>query len=125
VKRDMELVRDILFAVEASEEIPHGWINLEVPERTEVETSYHVVLMAEAGLIEAQNLSSSSGYLVMPKRLTWHGHEFLDATREPEVWRRTKEGAAKVGNSSLEFLWELAKSYAKQRIKERLGLDLG
>jgi hypothetical protein len=50
--------------------------------------------MAEAGLIEAQNLVTMQKYLWLPKRLTWDGHEFLDAIRDPEVWRRTKEGVA-------------------------------
>jgi hypothetical protein len=125
MKRDLDLVREILLAVEASDEIPLRWVELDHLGRPQGEIAYHVVLMAEAGLLEAQNLVTMQRYLWLPKRLTWRGHEFLDAIREPEVWRRTKEGVAKAGNASLEFVWDLAKAYGKQLIKEHLGVDLG
>jgi hypothetical protein len=52
-------------------------------------------------LLEAQDLChmGPDGYVALPKRLTWNGHEFLDAVRDDEVWRRTKEGARKAGNA--------------------------
>jgi hypothetical protein len=53
------------------------------------------------------------------------GHEFLDLVRNPEVWRRTKAGATKAGGTGVEFLWELAKAYGRQVLKERTGIDLG
>ena len=60
----------------------------------------------------------------MDLELTWNGNEFLEAVRDPEVWRRTKEGAQRAGSASVEFIWEMAKAYGKHVIKERLGLDL-
>ncbi|MDF2900348.1 MAG: hypothetical protein K0Q62_407 [Phenylobacterium sp.] len=75
--------------------------------------------------MEGQNLTTMSGYLWLPKRLTFRGHEFLDTIRDPEVWRLTQEGAAKAGGAGVQFLWELGKAYARQVAKERLGLDLG
>lgn len=56
--------------------------------------------------------------------MTWNGHEFLDAVRDPEIWQKTKDGASKVGSASIEFLWEMAKAYAKHLAKERLGMIL-
>lgn len=105
MKRDMDLVRDIMLAVEASDKNPLGWVELDHLGRPESEIGYHVVLMEEAGLIEARELNTMARYLSLPKRLTWRGHEFLDAIREPEVWRRTKGGLAKVGNASIEFVF--------------------
>ena len=55
--------------------------------------------------------------------LTWQGHEFLNSIRDPEVWSKTKEGAKKVGNFSIQFIGEIAKAYAKHVAKERLGID--
>jgi hypothetical protein len=57
-------------------------------------------------------------------QLTWRGHEFLETVRDPEVWKRTKDGARKAGNFGLGFVVELAKAYGKHIAKERLGLDL-
>ena len=59
------------------------------------------------------------------ERLTWEGCEFLDTVRSPEVWRRSKEAAGKVGSVSISVLAELAKGIAKSMLKDHLGFDLG
>jgi hypothetical protein len=56
------------------------------------------------------------------QRLTFQGHEFLDTIREPEVWRRTKEAAGKVGGAGLELLLAVGKAYAKQVLLEKTGI---
>lgn len=60
----------------------------------------------------------------MLEGLTWEGHEFLDTVRSPEVWRRTKEAAGKVGGVSITILAEIARATAKAMIKEHLGLGV-
>lgn len=124
MKLDKDMVRDILLAVEASELVPLQWTTLDLPGRTLQETSYHVMLLDEAGLIEGQDLTTLSTYEWQPKRLTYQGHEFLDTIRDGEVWRRTKTGAEKAGGAGIGFLWELAKAYGKQVASERLGMAL-
>jgi DNA-binding transcriptional ArsR family regulator len=57
VKLDKDLVRDILLAVEASDEDPRGWIDLSIEGQDKRTLSYHVQLLSEAGFIEAQDLS--------------------------------------------------------------------
>jgi hypothetical protein len=42
------------------------------------EISYHVLLLAEANLIKAE-ISTRQTAEYKPKRLTWEGHEFLEA----------------------------------------------
>lgn len=125
MKFDKDLMRDILLATEASNEVPLKWTVLDLPGRTLQETSYHVMLMQEAGFIEARDLTNLKQYEWQPKRLTFKGHEFLDTIRDREVWRRTKEGAEKAGSASIGFIWELAKAYGKHVAKERLGFDPG
>ena len=61
---------------------------------------------------------------VITDGLSWEGCEFLDTVRSPEVWRRTKEAAGKVGGVSIAVLADIAKATAKILIKEHLGLDL-
>lgn len=124
MKLEQDLVRQILLAIEASDHVPIKWINLTFEGRDPPLVSYHVQLLAEAGFIEAQNLTTHSGYRWEPKRLTFSGHEFLDTIRDNEVWRRTKEGAAKIGGAGVQLLWEIAKGYARQIASDRLGLDL-
>ena len=87
MRRDMDLAREILLAVEESQELG-GWIDLELPDRSEEEVVYHVMLLDEAGLLEALGLSTMDGVAWKPIRLTWLGHEFLDAAREESRWRQ-------------------------------------
>ena len=60
MKRDMDLVRSILLAIEANQNDPFDWIDLDIPGRSPWEVAYHIMILAEAGLIEAQDLSSMS-----------------------------------------------------------------
>ena len=124
MKLDKDLVREILLAIEASDQTPDSWIDLAIDSHSEDEVSYHVMLLHEAGLIVAQDLCSMSDFDWRPKRLTIRGHEFLDTVRDGEVWRRTKVGAEKAGVASIGFLLELGKAYGKQVLKERLGIEL-
>ena len=124
MKLDKDLVREILLAVEASNEDPLGWTVLNLEGRDAKEVSYHVMLLHEAGLIVGQDLSTSDGLEWLPKRLTYKGHEFLDTVRDGEVWRRTKAGAEKAGVAGLGVLLELGKAYGKEVLKEKLGIEL-
>ena len=124
MKLDKDLVREILLAIEASDQTPDSWIDLAIDSHSEDEVSYHVMLLHEAGLIVAQDLCSMSDFDWRPKRLTIRGHEFLDTVRDGEVWRRTKVGAEKAGVASIGFLLELGNAYGKQVLNERLGIQL-
>jgi len=94
-----------------------GWINIEVPEHSEEEISYHVLLLADAGLIEAINLGSMSRVCWMPKRLTYDGHEFLDAARDQTRWAKAKEAVIKnTGTLTLEALKIALAALIKQAI---------
>lgn len=123
MKLDKDLVREIMLAVEAYDE-PQGWMNLTIDGKSDNEVSYHVMLLDEAGLISGINLGGIGSFEWQPRRLTYQGHEFLDTVRDGEVWKRTKEGAEKVGGAGLGMLVELGKAYGKQIFKERLGIDL-
>ena len=117
MKRDMDLARDILFAVEKSDDDPLGWIELKLPGRSSKEVAYHVMILAEAGLIEAQDLSSMDGFDYKPKRLTWHGHEFLDAARSDILWERAKKETLKqTGGLSLDLLKAVLLHLGKQAL---------
>ena len=117
MKLDKDLVREILLQVEASPE-PREWIVLNISGHNQEEIAYHVEILDEAGFIEAQDLSSTSGYDWRPQRLTYEGHEFLDTVRDAEIWRLTKETAKKAGVASIKVLFEIGKSYARQKLIE-------
>jgi hypothetical protein len=49
------------------------------------------MLLQQAGLLEAQDLSSRDGMHFAPKWLTWQGHEFLEAARDDSRWKKALE----------------------------------
>lgn len=104
MKRDMDLIREVLLKVE---ELPFdgGFHEITVEGRTDDEVTYHVMLLHEAGFIEAQDLTTLSGICWKPKRLTYSGHEFLDAARSDTVWQKAKAWTQKTtGTLTLEGL---------------------
>lgn len=123
MKLDKELVREILLAIEASNQ-PIIVSPLFLRGHSTEEVGYHVMLLNEAGLLQGRNSGGSLRFEWVPERLTYKGHEFLDTVRDPEVWRRTKEGAERAGSAGLGVLLELGKAYGKQLLKERLGIEL-
>ncbi|MBP4001374.1 DUF2513 domain-containing protein [Pseudomonas koreensis] len=124
MKLDKDVVREIMLIIEASDTSPDSWIDITIEGYNEDEISYHVMLLHEAGLIVAQDLSSISDFDWRPKRLTIRGHEFLDTIRDREVWRLTKAGAEKAGGVSLMVMLEIGKAYGKQVLKDRLGIEI-
>jgi len=124
MKRNMDLIRDILLVVEADDKGEGRWVTLNIDGVSDVVLTEHLFMMDEAGLIEGNNTSTLSLRDYQVRRLAWLGHDFLDAIRDPEIWKRTKAGAKKAGTETIEFLWELAKVYGKNAIKEKLGIDL-
>lgn len=101
MKRDLELIRRMLLTMEAFEQFdsPSVWPALvEACGAPEDVLEYHVILLHEAGLIDAIDLGSGDdGPSWVPMRLTWDGHEFLDAARSETVWGKAKKIVAEKG----------------------------
>jgi DNA-binding transcriptional ArsR family regulator len=123
----MDLVRSILLSIEASESPSLEQID-KMDGYSQDEVNYHLKLMFEAGLIHGyleSDPNSSMGYHVWHPQLKWDGHEFLDNIRDDEIWKKTKEGATKIGSWSLSVIGDVAKTIIKLEAKKHLGIDLG
>ena len=90
MKRNVDLCRRIMLETEEHEE-PASWINLEIEGFSEEQVTHHVRLLYEAGLLEAQDLSTMGGIDWRPKRLTSLGHDFVEAARNDSRWEQAKE----------------------------------
>lgn len=115
----MDLARRILQAIESSEEDPRSRIELDfVDEYPKNLVSYHVVLLADEGLIEAQDLMTAGEdeYCWLPKRLTASGHDFLDAARQEENWTEGKRLLNQVGDMSFTLLKEVLMHLGRQKL---------
>lgn len=118
MKRDLELIKEILLAVEA-EKIDELYLN-----NDKNIISYHVKLLGQANYLEIFDLSTD-GDDFEPKSLTWQGHEFLDIIRNDTVWKNmTTQLKEKFTSAPVEIMFAWAKSVILQQIKDSFGIDL-
>jgi Hypothetical protein (DUF2513) len=130
MKRDMNLVRDLLLKLEAwpqrGQSIamiePHDE-RLAVPETTVDEIAYHLRLIREQGFLDSPGSQPLSGGITF-RGLTWEGHDFLDTVRDDRVWKKTMADAQAVGGWTLDILSGLAKAIIKAKLKASTGLDI-
>ncbi len=97
MKRDMELVRKILFALETKTDL-NPYLNIEGYGSKEV--GYHCSMMYEYGLI--QNFKAQPGdndpyYIFFANGLTWEGCDFLDKIRNEGTWKKTMKTITEKG----------------------------
>jgi hypothetical protein len=88
MKRDMDLVREILLAAEKA---PAGGNSdeLVIEGHNDDEITEHVRLLVDGGYIEA-TFFLGGGQSFLLQDMTWKGHDFLDAVRDQGVWPRRK-----------------------------------
>lgn len=91
MKRDMDLCRKILFAIE-EQYVCTSIYNLKIDGYTTEEVAYHCKLLYEAELIKDCVVKHASNRIISfgVSRLTWEGHDFLDKIREDTLWNKTK-----------------------------------
>ena len=116
MKRDMDLVRKILLAVEEENVFENDW-RPEIGDHSPEEIVYHVELMKDAGLldIDIRRFLDDSLPLIYLRRMTWEGHEFLDAARNESIWSQAK---AKVLQTTGGLGFEALKAALSQLIRE-------
>ena len=122
MKRDMELVRKILLAMESEE---HGYarntIQQLLPEATKDTIGFHCSLMNQAGLIMAIDTTArgAKSPCARPMSITWSGYEFLETIRDDGVWKEVKKRLAKAGS----FASPIIKQLGIEMIKQQVGLS--
>ena len=111
MKRNMDLIRRILFEMEKQPFPMRNKIGLPIEGYSPDEITYHIVLLIEADLILGYDVAGKR----YPKRLTWAGHEFLEASRDEGRWKKAKTIMAdKAGG----FSFDVAKSLLIQFMKD-------
>ncbi len=118
MKRDMELIRKILFFLEDRPTCKvETEFSIEGYERSIIE--YHLLLLAQAGLVDFEPSKTKNGRIIRAYvlGLNWAGHEFLDAIRTERVWRKLLKYAKDKGGS---LPFDLLKSLGTELLKESL-----
>ena len=125
MKRDMTLIRKLLFAIE---ENPNS---IEVDGISEDTMKYHLALLINANLVDGvvtesnrKDIQSEIPVFVTVKSLNWDGHEFIANLREDHVWNTIKREFKDASFSTLVSVSkQLAEGYAKKQVKSLNLLD--
>jgi len=122
MKRDMELVLKILEFLEQRQDIS-VIEKLEIPGYDNGVVAYHCRRMYEAGLLDAEAVSSSTTpsrlINVLPFGLAWQGHEFLGSMRNRTVAAKVRE---RLGGTLADAPFTLIKELALAIGRSQLGL---
>jgi hypothetical protein len=123
MKRDMELIRTMLLAVESYEP---GDDALTFDGYSDEQVGFHGYLLGEAGLAEVMDSTTLGDPVPMAeiRHLTWQGYEFLDAARDDTVWKHAKERLGSAGKSLLTVPLGVMTALLIDEAKRRLGLTL-
>lgn len=129
MRRDMDLIRELMLKLESAKCEPNSVYIFDADdEEISVEgysadaIKYHLLLIAEAGLVDQRGRGAMEGFVF--SRLTWVGHDFVDSVRSPEVWAKTKKGAEAAGGFTVDILKDLAKGFIRKQIEELTGVKI-
>ncbi len=112
MKRDFDLVREILLEIEAAGDPEEPLIHsLSVDNYDQALTNEHVKLMIEYGLIEGECKFSTNNRILFTaiRGLTPRGYDLLDNIRNDSIWRKIQDHvAASAGTASLDVIEKFA-----------------
>ncbi|NKC23403.1 DUF2513 domain-containing protein [Ochrobactrum oryzae] len=125
LKRDMDLMRDLLLQIEELDQGFGSEVEIESRAHEPQVIAEHLRLLFEARLIDGDTVPDDEFPFdhVMPTRLTWAGHDFIGSVRDPEIWKKTKEGHYPQKASRLTFAGPREGIHQKQ-IADRTGIAL-
>jgi len=117
MKRDFDLIREILFVVEQYPVLDRAvclqakQFSDKFPNITDDMLNEHIQLLVEVNLLEAEPYQL--GWFIT--RLTWSGHDFLANSRVKSAWEKAKQVAGALSFSAFSaVLNEAVITYGKQ-----------
>ena len=116
MKRDMDLVREILMFVSECDEPVDA--SIFVSDNHDLDkVLYTIYLMKDADLVDANIIKAYGGKYLGAEiiSLTWQGHDFLDNIRSDKVWSQVKKTIAKTSKG--------ASLYVFKKLAEKIVLD--
>ena len=98
MKRDMDLIRKILFYIEENYIAGGSYISVNIDGYSEGEIYEHCMLAYQGGLIaEPLSTSTFSGKSCIVANLTNEGFDLLENIRQDTFWNKTKKVATEKG----------------------------
>jgi hypothetical protein len=110
MKRDWDVVRDVLIQIESGNDGKSTFGDSKYPIATG-----HAFLLRDAGFIQAIDASTYSGRALIHPSLTWTGHDLLDTLRSKTLWERVKKIAKEKG---IELTFDAVKALSKIALEQ-------
>src|SRR5215216_957899 len=105
MRRDLNLVRDILLTLEPLGAHYGNPVSLKIGEapltfagHSLEEVAYHFRIMAQGDLINYSGIAEDGVSIHKYYGLSWHGHEVVDDVRNPKAWADTMSKMNKYGS---------------------------
>lgn len=122
MKRDMDLVRKILLAIE-EQSYDYSQPNPAVDGYTTEQIEYHLLIMIDAKLIVGFEFPVGGGPKVFSERMTWQGHDFLEASRDEGRWSKAKGIMTKIGGVTFEIMKQILTQVMSDQVKQIMGIN--
>lgn len=124
MKRDLDLIRDLLLDIESNAEFGKSLFNYKPNLKShysDEDINGHLLLLIDEEYIVAmvERYVGNEVPLFDIERLTSLGHDYLDSVRDPKIWNNTKASIAKVGGATT---LAVVQAVAVANIKTILGL---
>lgn len=107
MKRDMDLIREILLKIEEHDVNSSSYDSIEIEGHSSQEICEHVRLLEGAGLIAGAHYDIAGNVWV--QRITWSGYDYLDNVRDNSIWKKTKDTIKEKG---LPLVFDVIKTIA-------------
>jgi Hypothetical protein (DUF2513) len=122
MKRDMDLMRQILLEVESWNDL--GPRQVVIDGADDIKLNREVERLYDTGYLEgiASSPIQSQYKRIAVRDLSPKGNDLLNSIRNPEVWSKTKKGAEAAGGFTMELLADLAKGFVKKKIEDHTGV---
>lgn len=121
MKRDMDLIRDILLRIEEGADDLHTLAE-RIPGTDYDRIAGHFQVLLDAGYVTGTDASSHEGTDFQMIRLTWAGHEFLDNARNDTIWHKVKEELSKRSMTvSVDLLQQLLIKFMQSWLNTNIG----
>jgi len=118
MQRSMELIREILFALDRH---AHGFAppKIEIGNHSDEEIGFHIHLMGQAKLLDTIDVTThgDKSPQALASAITWEGYDFLEAAKNDAIWKKATDTLSRNGMGvTLEILKALLVDLAKQAI---------
>jgi len=123
VKRNMDLIRELLLKIEENPEMDgtrefylEAPSDLGIADHSTEEVAYHLALLINAGCVDGAVAIANPMQVV--RGLTWNGHEFMDNIRSDTFWEKAKTHFATLPSVGL----TVVAAWIEGEIKKHFGI---